>query len=125
MNASRIVRNILWTIVTILLIAFLHAVGVKIMHAAGGGEIHQVFAYSGGGRIYVAEKIYWAYIIIACLISFILIFLRYPFHWCAVSAVATLIVGIKWLRICYFPFQSRGFYPEQEKRGRAEIYRAA
>ena len=110
MKTNKMIKNILWMIILIFIIIFLHAVAVIILHPRGGGEIHEIFAYSGGGRLHVAAKVYWEYIIIGCLISSIMIFCRYPVRWYVVAFITSMIVLIKWLGICFFPYQSRGFH---------------
>lgn len=105
-----VIKQILWSVLVFLIISFLHTVTISFLHPVGGREVHQIFAYFSGGRLAVAIKVYWEYIITAWVLCFVFVFFRYPAHWIIVTAIASFIAWMNWLGLCYYPYQSQAFH---------------
>ena len=90
-----IVKQAFWTLLLLPILLMLQGIAVALLNPIGGGEFHAIFAYSDGGRVGVAMRVYVEHIALACLATFLLILLRYPAHWTLVATVATLVCFLR------------------------------
>jgi hypothetical protein len=104
------IKKVLWAILAFIIILQLNVLVTLVLHPIGGGEYHEIFAYSNSGRIDVALRVYAEYIIIACVLNILLILLRYPSNWILLSIINFFTTWFQWRGICYFPYQSIEFH---------------
>ena len=102
----RIVKLILLVIFAFSIIAMVHGIVMVTLYPFGGHEFHAVFAYTTVGRWNVALKVFGQYVLVAWLISFALVFFRYPLRWQCIGKISSYVVFTKWFEICFFPYRS-------------------
>jgi hypothetical protein len=105
-----IVKQILWSVLAFIIIAFVHTTATTALYPYGGNEYHAIFSDFSGGRLNVAYRVYIEYAAIASVLVFVMIIFRYPAHWFIVLCIGSWIAWKRWFDLCFFPYQSEHFH---------------
>ena len=103
-------KKVFWAILAFIIVLQLNVLVSIMFHPICGGEYHEIFAYSSGGRLDVALRVYAEYVITACVFTVLLILIRYPSNWLLLSIINFFTTWFRWWNICYFPYQSIEFH---------------
>lgn len=106
----RYIKKVCWVLLAFIIVLQISVLVTVMFHPIGGAEYHEIFAYSNGGRLDVALRVYAEYIITGCALVSLLILFRYPLSWLSLSITTFFIVWFRWRGICYFPYQSIEFH---------------
>ena len=104
------IKKACWVLLAFIIVFQIGILVTVLLHPVGGGEYHEIFAYSSIGRLDVALWVYAEYVITGCALCFLLIFFRYPLSWVSLSIITFFIAWFRWWGICYFPYQSIEFH---------------
>ncbi len=100
----------LWTILALVIILGSHTLVSVLRHPVGGGALHEIFAYSEGGREEVSRKVWLEHVLTGSVVASLLILFRFRVHWMVITLLAGAVAYWSWLQICFFPCQSYAHY---------------
>ena len=110
--------HVLWSLtkrtarltIMVLGVSVLQWASLFLCFPGAGGEFHAIFSNSVGGDAARAIGVYVDLVVISCLISSILVFLRYPLHWLIIALAVSALTWWRWWNICTFAYRSQAFY---------------
>jgi len=87
----------------------LHFAALVAAFTGAGREFHAVFAYSNGGRVDAALKVFAVDIIMGASVCLVCIVYRYPLPWYAVGIIVGLITAGHWWDIYWYAHAGESF----------------
>lgn len=109
-RVGRLLLPAFWMVLAFGAVAVAIRFVVTATYPFGGWEYHAIFSDWSGGRISTAVTVYAEYVGTGMVFAFLLALCRYPIHWLAAAAAASLPPWWAWWQICWFPYQGPAFH---------------